>query len=297
MPGNLERRLCANRFWGAATSAIRGVRTTRLPSSHSIVDSNHTVQQSLSRGRAFLRRYSTRTMSSIPSAKKLQVGQRFTSTGFFILGASQRSSAVEAGATCAASAERSICNTYDKNIPHSLAPWAWKRSFHTSHMERAENSSQDRDDMPSRTGEMPSRGPMGDRPQSSKPKGEDIPPEKPIPNRHLMHRLPHMPHLHRPSKEELLAAANGFWSRLKVRFKWFSIRSVRPFNFDEIAALFSWVLLGHVVWVVVGTTTFFSLVIFAINTVLAQGERNAAAPVIVIAHTLTYYRNAGWMDW
>ncbi|EHA19246.1 hypothetical protein ASPNIDRAFT_49989 [Aspergillus niger ATCC 1015] len=89
-------------------------------------------------------------------------------------------------------------------------------------------------------------------------------------NRHLRDRLPHMPHLHRPTKEELLAAANGFWSRLKVRFKWFSIRSVRPFNLDEITALFSWVLLGHVVWVVLGTTTFFSLLIIAINTVFAQ---------------------------
>ncbi|PYH40526.1 mitochondrial distribution and morphology protein [Aspergillus saccharolyticus JOP 1030-1] len=79
-----------------------------------------------------------------------------------------------------------------------------------------------------------------------------------------------MPHLHRPTKEELLAAANGFWSRLKVRFKWFSIRSVRPFNLDEITALFSWVLLGHVLWVVLGTTTFFSLLIIAINTVFAQ---------------------------
>ncbi|GIK06813.1 mitochondrial distribution and morphology protein 31, mitochondrial precursor [Aspergillus viridinutans] len=89
-------------------------------------------------------------------------------------------------------------------------------------------------------------------------------------SRHIMNRLPHMSHLHRPTKEELLAAANGFWSRLKVRFKWFSIRSVRPFNFDEITALFSWVLLGHVVWIVLGTTTFVSLLIIAINTVLAQ---------------------------
>ncbi|KAL2003443.1 hypothetical protein VTN02DRAFT_3754 [Thermoascus thermophilus] len=79
-----------------------------------------------------------------------------------------------------------------------------------------------------------------------------------------------MPQLHRPTKEELLAAANGFWSRLKVRFKWFSIRSVRPFNLDEITALFSWVLLGHVLWIILGTTTFFSLLIFAINTVFAQ---------------------------
>ncbi|KAL9096536.1 MAG: hypothetical protein Q9163_006436, partial [Psora crenata] len=75
---------------------------------------------------------------------------------------------------------------------------------------------------------------------------------------------------HKPTREELLAAATGFWARLKVRFKWFSIRSVRPFNADEIGAFFSWVLLGHVLWIILGTTTFFSLAIFAVNTVFAQ---------------------------
>lgn len=93
-----------------------------------------------------------------------------------------------------------------------------------------------------------------------------------IANKHLIDRLTNMPHMHRPSKEELLAAATGFWSRLKIRFKWFSIRSVRPFNADEIGAFFSWVLLGHVLWIILGTTTFFSLAIFAVNTVFAQGE-------------------------
>lgn len=78
----------------------------------------------------------------------------------------------------------------------------------------------------------------------------------------------HMPH--RPTKEELLAAASGFWERLKVRFKWFSIRSMRPWNADEWGAFVSWFLFGHLVWILVGTTTFFSLVIFTINTVFAQ---------------------------
>lgn len=90
--------------------------------------------------------------------------------------------------------------------------------------------------------------------------------------KHLMDHLPHMPQLQRPTKEELLAAATGFWSRLKVRFKWFSIRSVRPFNADEIGAFFSWVLMGHVLWIFLGTTTFFSLAILAVNTVFAQGK-------------------------
>ena len=83
-------------------------------------------------------------------------------------------------------------------------------------------------------------------------------------------RLPNLPQIHRPNKEELLAAATGFWSRLKVRFKWFSIRSSRPFNVDEISAFFSWILVGHVLWIILGTTTFFSLAIFTANTVFAQ---------------------------
>ena len=90
-------------------------------------------------------------------------------------------------------------------------------------------------------------------------------------NRNLMDRLPNISQIHRPSRDELLAAATGFWSRLKVRFKWFSIRSARPFNVDEISAFFSWVLLGHVLWIILGTTTFFSLLILAVNTVFAQG--------------------------
>ena len=82
--------------------------------------------------------------------------------------------------------------------------------------------------------------------------------------------LPKMPN--RPTKEELLAAASGFRERLKVRFKWFSIRSMRPWNADEWGAFVSWFLFGHIVWILVGTTTFFSLIILFINTVFAQGE-------------------------
>lgn len=83
--------------------------------------------------------------------------------------------------------------------------------------------------------------------------------------------LPHLPKMpHRPTKEELLAAANGFWDRSKVRLKWMSIRSMRPWNADEWGAFVSWFMLGHIVWILLGTTTFFSIVILSINTVLAQ---------------------------
>jgi mitochondrial distribution and morphology protein 31 len=57
---------------------------------------------------------------------------------------------------------------------------------------------------------------------------------------------------------------------MKVRFKWFSIKSDRPFNIDEISGFISWIFVGHLVWIIVGTTTFFSLAILFLNTVLAQ---------------------------
>ncbi|KAH7034853.1 mitochondrial distribution and morphology protein family 31/32 [Microdochium trichocladiopsis] len=100
------------------------------------------------------------------------------------------------------------------------------------------------------------------------------PEQNPSPEQHSMYEYFQIPNLtknlHRPTKEEFLAAATGFWQRLKVRFKWFSIRSMRPWNIDEWGAFISWFLFGHIVWILVGTTTFVSLVILSINTVVAQ---------------------------
>jgi distribution and morphology protein 31 len=79
-----------------------------------------------------------------------------------------------------------------------------------------------------------------------------------------------LPHLKRPTKAELLEAASGFWSRIRVHFKWLAIRSNRPFNADEIYALFSWILAAHFAWLLLGTTTFIMLTVFMINTVFAQ---------------------------
>lgn len=83
----------------------------------------------------------------------------------------------------------------------------------------------------------------------------------------LLNRLPH---LHRPTKEELLAAATGFWQRLGVRFKWLTIRSARPFNTDDFSAFISWILAAHLLWIILGTTTFLSVAVLAINSIFAQ---------------------------
>ncbi|KAJ4272367.1 Mitochondrial distribution and morphology protein 31, mitochondrial precursor [Fusarium torreyae] len=105
--------------------------------------------------------------------------------------------------------------------------------------------------------------------QSGKPDSQGTPGTDSEPASYMSYlHLPKMPH--RPTKEELLEAANGFWQRLKVRLKWVSIRSMRPWNIDEWGAFVSWFLFGHLLWILVGTTTFFSLIILSINTVVAQ---------------------------
>lgn len=244
MSANFGRRLYTQ-FWESAHPFLG-----RIPNRISAVDASS--RKLLDSFVAGPRRLST-------PVKSTQLTRRFAS-GSFLVFASPSSTAAETSAACIITS-KSIS-------PHYL----WKRALHTPKNGQHNGGSSDNHQAPKADDPSSSIPKTANHTQNSPPKLQphDQHPARPS-NRHLMDRLPHIPHLHRPTKEELLAAATGFWSRLKVRFKWFSIRSVRPFNLDEITALFSWVLLGHVVWVVVGTTTFFSLLILAINTVFAQG--------------------------
>jgi len=161
----------------------------------------------------------------------------------------------------------------------SLTRKSWRRDIHSNTRRRGRGSA--RRNQSSKANESSIRKPIPNENLSTKvpPIGKEIEPVRPNPDppsTGYLH-LPHMPKLpHRPTKEELLAAATGFWSRLKVRFKWFSIRSARPWNIDDWSAFVSWFVLGNIVWVLVGTTTFFSLVILSINTVVAQGKSSHA---------------------
>lgn len=250
MSANLGRRLYTH-IWGTANPFLGRIRINRV-SAPDGYNSRLFLDSSLSN---HSRRIST------PSRKPIGLTKRFASGGFFVLGVSPTSAAADNTAACIISS------------PKIAAQYVWKRTLHTSNDHRhGKEASQDTHER-NENDHSQKLGKSG-KDTSTTHSEAKLPHDTQQPttnNRHLMDRLPHMPHLHRPTKEELLAAATGFWSRLKVRFKWFSIRSVRPYNMDEIAALFSWVLLGHIVWVVVGTTTFFSLLILAINTVFAQG--------------------------
>ncbi|CAH6718321.1 mitochondrial distribution and morphology protein 31 [[Candida] jaroonii] len=83
---------------------------------------------------------------------------------------------------------------------------------------------------------------------------------------------PSFPRLNPPkiTKEQLLKNANNWLSRLQIRFKWLLKKSNRPFNTDDYSAFFSWLVISNALLIFLGTTTFFSLVIFSVNTVFAQ---------------------------
>ncbi|OAD04087.1 hypothetical protein MUCCIDRAFT_143091, partial [Mucor lusitanicus CBS 277.49] len=73
-----------------------------------------------------------------------------------------------------------------------------------------------------------------------------------------------------PNKYELLIQARGFIQRLKIRVKHPFMKQMRPFTLNDITALFSWVFLGHTVWLVVGTTSFLSFGLWAANSLQFQ---------------------------
>lgn len=72
------------------------------------------------------------------------------------------------------------------------------------------------------------------------------------------------------AKEELLAQSSNFLKRIWIRVKWLLFRQVRPLTQEEISAIFSWIVVGNLIWIIVGTTTFCSILLFAMNTVFAQ---------------------------
>lgn len=74
-----------------------------------------------------------------------------------------------------------------------------------------------------------------------------------------------------PTQEDLLRIARGFWTRMRIRFKWFTIRGFRRFNIDDFSAFFTLGGLGTAILVIVGTTTFVSAIFALLNVLNMQG--------------------------
>jgi len=62
-----------------------------------------------------------------------------------------------------------------------------------------------------------------------------------------------VPNIHRPTRDDLLTVADGFWQRARIRFRWFTIKSFRKFNADDISAFVTWFLMSQTIWILVGT--------------------------------------------
>lgn len=101
----------------------------------------------------------------------------------------------------------------------------------------------------------PSQEPKEDRPPDTNPS----PPPEYDPSRldnypRLFRRLAlSLPHLHRPTRDDFLNAASGFWERLRIRLRWLTIRSFRKYNADDISAFVTWFFMSQTLWLLVGT--------------------------------------------
>ncbi|KAI0072505.1 hypothetical protein K474DRAFT_1628894 [Panus rudis PR-1116 ss-1] len=79
-----------------------------------------------------------------------------------------------------------------------------------------------------------------------------------------------IPNLHRPTREDFLNAATGFWQRMRVRFRWVFLRSFRRYNADDVSAFITWFVMSQALWLFIGTTTFFSVVFATANSLRLQ---------------------------
>lgn len=102
----------------------------------------------------------------------------------------------------------------------------------------------------------PSRQPPFRVPHTVVPQARAVPPKQaaPIPRTLAFH----------------LTKEKTWLGRLGVRLKWALIRNSRPFNMDEKIAFFSYIVWGHILWIVLGTTTFVSLVVWAVSKFRAE---------------------------
>lgn len=74
----------------------------------------------------------------------------------------------------------------------------------------------------------------------------------------------------RMNKKKLLSEATNFYERFRINTKWLLIRGNRPFSANEISTMFSWLLISQILWIILGTTTFISILLLILNTVFAK---------------------------
>lgn len=68
------------------------------------------------------------------------------------------------------------------------------------------------------------------------------------------------------TKSRLLEQASSLAARLWIHIKWPLKRNNRPFSLDDFSAFASWLVMGQVLWVILGTTTFVLVAMYLIDT-------------------------------
>ena len=113
---------------------------------------------------------------------------------------------------------------------------------------------------PPASGNIPANGNVSEEShRDAKHEAEEIEDNGRVPNhldnypaflRRLAMSVPNIP---RPTRDDLLTVADGFWQRARIRFRWFTIKSFRKFNADDISAFVTWFLMSQTIWILVGT--------------------------------------------
>lgn len=69
------------------------------------------------------------------------------------------------------------------------------------------------------------------------------------------------------TKSQLLAQATSSFSRAWVHVKWPLTRNNRPLSLEDFSAVASWLVMGNLLWVVLGTTTFGLVAMYSVDQV------------------------------
>ncbi|KAF6843628.1 mitochondrial distribution and morphology protein [Colletotrichum musicola] len=275
---NASTTLFGRRFWSCASGpaqnlGLRGNITTTA-TRNVCLHAGQSAAANPSYGSNPCRRSIHIKAHSSPRSNVQNAQQSYIGSGLLLVGfTSNLSAANTIAVTSTVAVGSSPCiELSERSKIYQLGRLAWRRNIHS---DSRGLGAADRRHLSSKSGKEEEKGTTAQPKQDAQKTTEQGTTGTPDPDAESITstvskylHIPKMPH--RPTREELLAAANGFLGRLQVRFKWASIRSMRPWNIDEWGAFVSWFLFGHLVWILVGTTTFFSLIIFSINTVFAQ---------------------------
>lgn len=88
-----------------------------------------------------------------------------------------------------------------------------------------------------------------------------------IKSRILEERKPKSAESSKVTKKFLLAQNSSAISRLWVHIKWPLTRNDRPLTMDDLSAFASWLVMGNLLWIILGTTTFVFVAMYFLDTI------------------------------